>query len=243
MKRWLLHLLVVVAALPAAVVAEEVEFPEEELARDTALPVFEHPHDVLQRHVVTTGRIEAGVGGGLEIDEPFYNDVIYNVHAGYHFSDLHGVSVDGIYWTPGLSSYGNQLKGDSTLTDGTHTHWDASKAPHALWGVLGNYEFTAYYGKISITKQTVMNLNLFFYGGFLYINMAGYNSFGGDVGFGQNFFITPSVAVRLDLRMLIYQGPNAATQDLYDTNNPSAGSFQTRIFYYNQAGLSLVGFF
>ena len=240
-----LHLLVVIAALTSVsrVRAEEVEFPEEELARESVLPVFENPRDVLNRRVNTTGHFEIGVGGGMDIDEPFYNAVILKGHVGYHFTELHGVTLEGVYWMPGLSSYGQQLKNDNTLKDPANqalTNWDVSKAPHPLWGTIGNYEFTAYYGKISITKQFVMNLNLFVYGGGLYINMNGYNSFGGDIGLGQNFFITPSVAVRFDLRMLIYQGPNAAAMDLYGNNNPAVSSYPTRIFYNNQAGLSLV---
>lgn len=231
MKWWYLHLLFVIAAGPA--LADEVEFPEEELARESVLPVFENPRDVLQRRVLTSKRFEVGAGGGMDIDEPFYNPIIFSGHLGYHASEQHGFSADALFWLPGLSSYGNQIKSDQRFQG-----WDASKAPHPVWGALGNYEFTAYYGKISITKHFVMNLNLFGYGGGMYINMQGYNAFGGDVGFGQNFFITTNVALRFDLRMLIFQGPNAAAANLRSGVNPS--SFPNRVFYYNQSELALV---
>src|SRR5436190_2081770 len=101
-----LHLLALpLAVLTTYAVAEEVEFPEEELARESVLPRFESPKDVLNRHVVTTGRFEFGAGGGLEIDEPFYNDLVFNAHAGYHFNDLSGANLEFVYWSPGLSSY------------------------------------------------------------------------------------------------------------------------------------------
>lgn len=232
-----LQLVVLHMALLASVhvSAEEVEFPEEELARESVLPKFEHPKDVLQRHVVNSEKFEIGFGGGLEIDEPFYSDYLANIHAGYHFNDISAVTGEFLFWTPGLSSYGQKLKNDSSLGN-----FDASKAPHPLWGLVGNYEFTAYYGKISITKQTVMNLNLFAYAGPLYINMKGYNSFGGDIGLGQNFFISKSMSIRFDLRMLIFPGPNAAAANLTGANNPSVSSYPTRIFFNNQMGLSLV---
>jgi outer membrane beta-barrel protein len=222
----------------SAVHAEEVEFPDEELSRESVLPVFQNRADVLHRHVVTEKRVEIGIGGGLVIDEPFYNDAIMSGHLGYHFTDQHGIHIEGLYWIPGLSSYGQKIMNDSRFNQ-----WDARKAPHALWGAIGNYEFTAYYGKVSLTKQSVMNLNLFGYAGPLYINMAGYNAFGANVGLGQNFFVSPHFAIRFDLRMLIFNAPNAATQDLSNTaliRNPHASDFQTRIYFNNQAQLSLV---
>lgn len=232
-----LRLLVLCIAVSAGYAhAEEVEFPEEELAKESVLPKFENPKDVLNRHVVNTHKIEVGLGGGLEIDEPFYSDYIVDLHGGYHLTDLSAINGEFIFWAPGLSSYGLKIKNDPTLGN-----WDASRAPHPLWGVIGNYEFTAYYGKISITKQTVMNLNLFAFAGPLYINMAGYNSFGADVGIGQNFFISKNMSIRFDLRMLIFPGPNAAAANLTTTPvmSPSP-SYNTRIFYNNQMSLALV---
>lgn len=227
-----LQLLLLITPL-CALRAEEIEFPEEELSRESVLPVFETRTDVLHRHVETTRRFEFGGGGGLEINEPFYSDAIFSAHGGYHFSNLHGVNVEGIYWTTGLSDYGKQIKHDWAF--------DPNRAPHPLWGVVGNYEFTAYYGKISLTKQTVMNLNFVFYGGPLYINMAGYNAFGGDIGLGQNYFITPQVALRLDLRMMIFRGPNAASYDLSHTTGPvSASAFPQKFFFNNHAEVSVV---
>lgn len=232
-----LHLFVLPVAVLAAmhVRAEEVEFPEEELARESVLPKFEHPKDVLDRHVVNSQKFEFGIGGGLEIDEPFYSDYIFNGRVGYHFNDISAVSGEFLFWTSGLSTYGQKIKTDPDLQG-----FDASKAPHPVWGLIGNYEFTAYYGKISITKQTVMNLNLFAYAGPLYINMKGYNSFGGDIGLGQNFFITKWTSIRFDLRMLIFSGPNAASANLTNGSNPPVGSYATRLFFNNQMSLSVV---
>lgn len=225
-----------VAVATAYVHAEEVEFPEEELARESVLPKFVNPKDVLNRHILNNKKIEVGIGGGLEIDEPFYSDYIFNAHVGYHLSDLSAINGEFIFWTPGLSSYGQKIKGDASLQ-----HWDAGKAPHPVWGVIGNYQFTAYYGKISITKQTVMNLDLFAFAGPLYIAMNGFNAFGGNVGIGQNFYVTPRMSIRFDLRMLIFTGPNAAAANLTDSNpNPSSGSFSSRLFFNNQMTLSVV---
>jgi outer membrane beta-barrel protein len=231
--KWLFHVLLL-SLIPICVAhAEEVEFPEEELARESVLPVFENPQDVLHRNVNTNERFELGVGGGLDIDEPFYDDVIYSLHGGYHFTNQHAFNVDALIWSTGLSSYGSQLRTNESIG-----YWDPSKAPHASWGLMGNYEFTAYYGKISIAKQAVMNLNLFVFGGPLYINMKNYNSYGLDLGLGQNFFITPSFSIRFDFRELMFEGPNAAAANLQLGSNPS--SYPTTTFFYNQVELLLV---
>lgn len=220
--------------------ADEVEFPEEELASESVLPVFSNRRDVLNRHIVTAQRFEVGGGAGLEIDEPFYNDIIFGAHVGYHFTDQHAFNVEGIFWLPGLSSYGQKLKDDSSLIN----HWDAGKAPHPLWGFMGNYEFTAYYGKISITKNVVMNLNLFGFVGGLYINMKNANGFGGDFGIGQNFFISKNLAIRFTIGMLIFSGPNPASANLSSTaginQNPQPSDFESKIFYNNQMNLQFV---
>jgi outer membrane beta-barrel protein len=238
--KWCLHLSLLLLVTSVSARAEEVEFPDEELARDSVLPVFQNSRDVLHRHIKTVKRIEVGVGGGLEIDEPFYNDIVYNVHGGYHWSDLSAVTVDVPIWSTGLSSYGQNLQS----TGGLINHFDASKAPHPAWGLVGNYEFTAYYGKISITKQTVMNLNLFAFAGPLYINMKTYNAFGADIGIGQNFFISQNMAIRFTMAMLIFEGPNAAAIDLSSNpavnQKPAASDFPNKIFYNNQMMLSLV---
>jgi outer membrane beta-barrel protein len=222
--------------------ADDIEFPEEELARETTLPVFEKRRVVLNRHVVTDKHIELGIGGGIEMNEPYYSDWMGQLVGTYNLNDTSAINLTGLFWTSGLSSYGEQLK--QGTKNPVRESFDASKAPHPQWGVFGNYEFIAYYGKISVTKQTVMNLNMFGILGLGYINMDPLNTVGLNVGLGQNFFFTQNIGLRMDLRWLIFQGPNATTQHLRtdSTNNdhPSAGSFGNRIYYNSQLGLSLL---
>lgn len=222
--------------------ADDIEFPEDELARETTLPVFEQRRVVLNRHVITEKRFELGIGGGLEMNEPYYNDYMGQLTGTYNFNETSALNVQGLMWLPGLSSYGEQLK--SGTTKPFRESFDASKAPHPKYGLFVNYEYIAYYGKISVTKQGIMNLNLFAIGGLGYIGMDGASSPGMNLGIGQNFFFTRSVGLRMDLRYLIFQGPNATTQHLRTTatinDTPAAGSFNNRIYYNSQFGLSLV---
>jgi outer membrane beta-barrel protein len=223
--------------------AEDIEVPEEELARESVLPVFDQNRSVLNRNVVTSGRLELGIGAGLEVNEPYYNDLMFTAEGTYYFNDVSALNVQGLFWNSGLSSYGDQLKSppsDGTAPDPDYDSFDAEKAPHPEWGIFGNYQFTAYYGKISVTKKGVMNLSLFGIAGLGYINMGEVNSFGLNLGLGQNLFITKNLGLRFDLRWLIFQGPDATSQSLKPTDNPSAGSFSDRIYYNTQLGLGLI---
>lgn len=238
-------LLVVLACLLSVLAHadEPIEFSEDELARETTLPVFEKRRAVLNRSVVTEKRVELGFGGGLEMNEPYYNDYMLGFMGSYNFNESSALNVQGLMWMDGLSSYGEQLKAGRTGTNPVDS-FDAMKAPHPKWGVFVNYEFIAYYGKISITKQSVMNLNLFAIAGLGYINMDTDNSPALNLGVGQNFFFTKNIGLRADLRWLIFQGANATSKSLRSVNGndpaPAASAFEKRIYYNSQLGLSLV---
>lgn len=237
------NLLVLSLALLASsqnVLADDIEFPEEELARESTLPVFDKQRAVLNRSVITEKRFEFGIGGGLEMNEPYYSDFMFGGHGTYNYSDTSAINIQGLFWMDGLSDYGTQLKAGNPNPPNAFPSFDASKAPHPSWAVFANYQFIAYYGKISLSKQTVMNLNLFALAGLGYINMDSISTVGINLGVGQNFFITNNVGIRADLRWLIFQGPNAPTQRLGPADNPSSSSFEERIYYNGQIGLALV---
>jgi outer membrane beta-barrel protein len=236
----LLILAMTLLSVGQAVRADEIEFPEEELARESTLPIFDKQRAVLNRHVVTEKRFEFALGGGLEMNEPYYNDYMFSAQGTYNYSDMSAVNVQGLFWMDGLSDYGEQLKAGNPTPPNAFPSFDASKAPHPMWAVFANYQFIAYYGKISLSKQTVMNLNLFALAGLGYINMDTVSTVGLNLGLGQNFFLTNNLALRADLRWLIFQGPNPTSQRLGPTDNPSASAFEERIYYNGQLGLSLV---
>jgi outer membrane beta-barrel protein len=161
----------------------------------------------------------------------------------YNFTETSALNVQGLFWNSGLSSYGDQLKAppsDGTAPDPDYESFDADKAPHPEWAVIANYQFTAYYGKISVTKKGVMNLSLFGIAGLGYINMGEISTVGLNLGLGQNLFITKNIGLRFDLRWLIFQGPDATSERLLSTDNPSATAFDNRIHYNTQVGLGLI---
>jgi len=83
-----------------------------------------------------------------------------------------------------------------------------------------------------------MNLNLFGTAGLGYLNMGDINTLALNLGLGQNLFLTQSMGLRLDLRWLIFQGPNATSKDLTPGTTVSSSGFEDRLFFNTQLGLT-----
>ncbi len=218
--------------------AETVEFPEDELATETVLPVFEKVRSVLSRTVDTTERFELGGGAGMALNEPFYNPVNFGANGTYHFTDQHAANISGTFFMSGLTQYGKQLRNGEGLTA---DQFDPNKAPAPKWMLLGNYQFTAYYGKISLSKQANMNLSLFGVAGGGVLMMGGIACPAIDVGFGQNFYMSKNAAVRFDLKLVMFNGPDATSLRLDNsTPAPDEGNFSKDWFFKTFMSLGLV---
>ncbi len=226
MTRHILALSVLLSICSSAVQAQVIEFPEEELSSETVLPVFDQRRIVLSRNVQKTESFEIGGGFGMSMNEPFYNPLNFHFLGTYHFNELHGVGVQFNSFLSGISSYGKQLQAG----EAGGVVFDPSKAPALKYMIMGNYQFDAYYGKISLTKSAVMNLSLFATLGAGMLNFGELTKPGLNVGMGQNFYFTNRFALRYDLRLLIYRGPDATSQSLGASDNPTAGSFEDQLF-------------
>jgi outer membrane beta-barrel protein len=234
--------LVLLASAGAA--ADTVEFPDEELATETVLPVFEKVRAVLNRNVQTEGRFEIGGGVGMALNEPFYNPTNFSATGTYHLTDQHAINVFASFFMSGLTQYGKQLQRGEGLANPATTNFDASQGPAPKWMLLGNYQFTAYYGKISLSKQAVMNLSLFGYAGLGIMQTGGMSNPALDVGFGQNFYFTPKLAARLDLRLVGYNGPDITSRSLNSRSGtfvkPADDDFEKDWFFKTFLNLGLV---
>ena len=220
--------------------SDKIHVPEDELATETVLPVFQKKNTVLNRHVTNERHIEIGVGAGMNLNEPYYNQTNTAMLATYYFTNIHALNIFGTYYMQGLSNYGQQLKNGDGIAGGASQGFDASKAPSPQYSVFANYQYTAYYGKISLTKQTVMNLSLFGYAGAGVFAVTSRTLPALDIGIGQNFYFTPNWGMRFDLKMVAYKGPDATSQSLKPTDNPSASSFDDRFFYNTYLNGSLI---
>jgi outer membrane beta-barrel protein len=189
-----------------AFAADVVELPPEELARESVYPVFDRPVSVKNRNVLTADRYEIGGYYGNALTEPIFNVSKFGLSAYYHMSEIHAIGVFFEMNSAGLSKYGDQLK-NVTDSNGAVIRLDFTRAPAPESTVMADYNFKAYYGKMSLTKAMVFNLSTF---GSLAAGMVKYanTSYPGiALGIGQKYYITNQFSLRLDLRMFANNAP------------------------------------
>lgn len=208
--------------------SETIQFPTEELATESVLPVFDQPTSVKNRTVSLAKRIELGVGMGYALTEPFYNPFQLSGNLTYHINEEHGINLYGATYLQGISNEASQLN----PVPGTAINMNLQYGPAPKYIALASWQYSAYYGKLSFTKDYVMNLHLY--------GLAGAGMYGiGDasspvvsVGLGQKFYFTPSLAFRFDLRILAYQGPDPTSGhlELKTTVQPNS-AFEKKMFF------------
>lgn len=204
MKSFLLVLAALCFSLTSFAVT--IELPEEELAKESVLPVFEGGTvAVKSRRVETKKKFEVGPMVGMIFNEPFFSPLTYGVHAGYHFNEFHSLAINGFMRSNSLSSDARQADSDLQAQDpGLKINFAVVPIPEYL--VTVDYQLTPYYGKISLSKDYVMNLALYVYGGLGMTDLGGVSTWIANVGVGQNLFFTPKVGLRLDVKFLMYNG-------------------------------------
>ena len=100
---------VVASIMPLSVFAETIQFPTEELATESVLPVFDQPTSVRNRVVSLSKRIEIGFLGGYALTEPFYNPFQIGGTLSYHINEDHGINLFGTTFLTGLSNEASQM--------------------------------------------------------------------------------------------------------------------------------------
>lgn len=212
----------------------EPAFPEEELAKESVLPVFDVPTMVRNRNVTVDGRFEIGGFGGWVTDEPIYNQTIVGGIATYHFNEVHGLNVFYGQYIKGVGKYADGLKNAVGL--------DFSKtfAPESY--VVGNYQLTGYYGKISLLKNWNASIHLYGLLGVGAVMYQGVSEFALDYGIGQRIYFTKNFALRFDYRFMRYNGPNPVSVDnaLLGTGNLKLTDYSSTTYFLNHVTLALV---
>ena len=196
--------------------AVKVHFPDEELASESVLPVVDPARMVLNRNISLKFRPELGIGLGFGLDEPFYFPFYPTGILAFHLTEVHAVSVTGVYFFPLRSSAGESLHQGKGL-EGTGKKFDPLKAPYPQMGAFLNYQYTPYYGKISLAKNWVMNLSIYGFAGLgLVVTNQNNQLPAGNFGIGQKLYFNKWLGIRGDLGLYGYYGPAAAKLELGD---------------------------
>ncbi len=230
------HLVLAVLLMSFSAFAQEVvEIPEEELARESVLPIFDTPDVVKNRNVPLTNRLEFGAFLGTNVNEAFYDQILYGGQATYHLSEHSGIQFLFSMINATSSQYVPQLNEVSTPP------LRYENLPKPKYFYLAAYEFTPYYGKISITKQSVLNLTTFASLGFGMFALGDTQIPTFSIGIGQNFFFGKSWGIKVDMKSLIYEGIDPVSVDVnsYGGQTPPVADFkrQTVVNFCVSAGL------
>ena len=192
--------------------AVKIYFPDEELATESVLPHVDKSAMVLNKNINLKWRVEFNTSLGVGLDEPFYFKFYPMGQLLLHVSDFHAVGLLGIYYPPLLSSAGKKLQTGVGLKNKI---FDATKAPYPQMSAFLTYQYSPFYGKISLSK--VLNLNLSIYGftglGFVVSNQND-RFLAANIGFGQKLYISKWLGLRGDLAFYGYYGPATAKLDL-----------------------------
>ncbi len=188
--------IVIVFAGPNEVRASDsIDFPEDELALESVLPKFDRPEAVKKRNVSTENKFELGGYYGWNILEPIQNQSKLGFNLGYHWNEDSALVLNYAIWNPGLNT---------EYTDGlaaTPNNLDFDRAPALKNSIFAHYEWKVFYGKISFTKEGVVNVSTYpiFGAGLTAYEHKSYP--GIDVGIGQKFYFGKSMALRADFKM------------------------------------------
>ncbi len=218
-----------------AFAAEVIEIPDEDLARESVLPIFDSPDVVKNRNVTLSDRMELGAFVGTNVNEAFFDQILYGGLATYHLSETSALQVLFSLISATSSQYVPQLNEVSTPP----LRYELLPKPKYFF--LASYEYTPIYGKISITKQSVLNLTT-------YVTLgAGMFALGDSqtpvigIGLGQNFFFGKSWGIKLDMKGLIYQGIDPVSVDVNAVGTtPSVSAFKKQTMLNFTVGAGLV---
>ena len=108
-KIHLLGFLLIFYAFPAF--ALKIRFPDEELAKESVLPLIEPPRMVLNRRISLRRRFELGATLSIGLDEAFYRKFYGTGLLAFHLTEFHALSVTGTWFPPYRSKDGEALSG------------------------------------------------------------------------------------------------------------------------------------
>lgn len=221
-----------------SVAKEVIELPQEELAKESVYPIFDRPASVMNRNILTKGRYDANLFYGYAMTEPIANVNKLGLSVYYHGNEDHAFGLLLAKNFAGLSDYAKQLDKQFNL--------DFDRAPSPEMNIFFDYNLKMFYGKMSITKNTVFNTSLFASAAAGVVKYTHKSYPGIALGLGQKFYFGKHWALRADLRLYANQAPipflngSASTPGVGNGDQvPKAGDFKERLTFTTNLDVGL----
>ncbi len=227
-----------VCLLTTKAFANDVEVPFDELAQESVYPIFDNPVSLKNRNVHDSGTFDIGLFGGFALTEPIYNTTKVGVAFNYHLSEAHSLGLLFAKNSNGLSRDAQGLKEDFGL--------DFTRAPAPDYSLMADYNFKLFYGKLSITKQAVMNTSIYLSSALGVVKYVHKSYPALAIGIGERFYFSNHFSLKVDLRLYANQAPipfkGNALKDGSKTPAdpiPSYSSFDERLTYTTNLEIGL----
>ncbi len=199
MKKTLCLVIAVVLGSLTAFPKELIQLPTEELARESVTPVFDVNDSVRNRNIITASKFEGALFYGWALTEPIANVSKLGLSGYYHTTEENAYGLMFAKNFTGVSYYAKQLFDEYKL--------DFTRAPMPEASLYFDYNLKAFYGKMSISKNSVTNYHFFgsLAGGLIKYSHKTYP--GIAVGLGQKFYYDRKFSFRFDFRIFLNQAP------------------------------------
>lgn len=210
-------LLVVLCGWPAlrahAQSSEEEAGDISEVDKDRMGPLRERVRPVSGHLFLKQGRFELSPGIGLSTRDAFYSKLVLGGALTYFPVEWLGISLQGGYSLPGVSGAAQICRSDvnGRLT-GCESPTDADmdrSAPGKILLLGGlDLQWAPIYGKVSLFADYFLSFDMYAIGGVTAVQYRGSAgdamAVGGNVGVGMRFVLTRWLALRTELRDIIY---------------------------------------
>ncbi len=231
---------------------DDVHLTDKELARESVLPVIENPQSVRNRNVSKAGSLSLYPLAGAVVNNPFFFNLAFGGTIGYHFNEFHSINLLGAYMYSTSTKYVDDIVNNDELTnDGggiIRSHLREFKNfPKVNLLALLMYEFSPLYGKMSFSKNMVLNTDLVLSAGGGTIIFGGGNYLPAfTLGIGQRFYFGKNWGIRFDLMGLMYPGPNYTSlkgPPILDNNEYTLENFNRQFTFHFLCSVGLVVLF
>lgn len=250
MKIFIMTSILLFSANSFAKKVNKIDFPEEELARESVLPVFDTKLAIKNRRINHAKKLEFNLLSGMVMSEALYDPFHFGASLTYHLDNTRAIHIIGAVYGNGLQDRAKQLRDGEVVSDSPGCtvpgdpgclDFDASQAPTKEFLLAAHYQYNAYYGKISLSKENVMNLTLsgLIGGGFYMIGSTPAPTF--NFGISQRLYFTKKLALRVDLMFSLYNGIDLTSSDQLQTDTPAPdeSDFDSAILFDSSIMLGL----
>ncbi len=155
---------------------------------------------VQNRMFAKKNRLTLLLSGGTSSTDPFLDVKSLSGALGFHFSETLGLNAIYRKYIVSNSSYLDDLQ--SNLITGTPSTANTNK-PNAYYG--GEIEYSPIYGKISISGSSIVHYDAHLLLGLGLTDTESGKYLTPSVGFGPQFYLSQSLALRFDYRLAIYK--------------------------------------